>query len=311
MLPALVRLGALFALIALATSRLTLVVHELVGHGAVAEAVGGEVERVRLFWFAGGFVEMSLPADASGLDRYMVFLGGVGLELLAGAAAVLGAARLRPGSVARIGLGAFGAINLVHAGFYLTAGTHHGYGDGRILHAALGAARPVAVAVASLLLCAGAFLLARRLIAQVRRRLPGSRPASLAIIAGAIAMAGATHAALAFGELALREDRTYAAIMQTESSRQVDQAVAAHARQAPEVDPAELARLRQRLAEQHRQFPLRALLVLGLALSLLLGAASSPQPDTRLAPLRWRDLAGPGIACSAALALVMVLSAVL
>jgi uncharacterized protein (DUF2267 family) len=307
----LLRLGALFTLIALATSRLILIVHELVGHGAVAEAVGGDVTRVKMFWFAGGFVEMSLPDGTTWLDRYLVFLGGVGLELVAGVIAVLVARRLRAGSVARLAVFAFGAINLVHALFYLAAGTHHGYGDGRILHAELGGARPVAVAVLSALVCAAAFFLARALIVQVRRRLPGSRRAALATVAGAVLIAGAVHAALAFGELAVRRDRTYAAVMQTESGRQVDRAVAVAQVQRPEIDPAELERLRRALAEEHRQFPVRTLLLIAVALAILLGAASARDPDGAAEPLTWRDLTGPALACGGAVGLVMLLSAIL
>lgn len=307
----LLRLAGLFALIALATSRLTLIVHELVGHGAVAEAVGGDVTRVKMFWFAGGFVEMSLPDGTSRLDRYLVFLGGVGLELLAGALAILVARRLRAGSVARIAVFAFGALNLVHALFYLAAGTHHGYGDGRILHAELGGARPAAVAVLSALVCAAAFVLARALIVQVRQRLPGTRRVALVTVAGAVLIAGAVHAALAFGELALRRDRTYAAVMQTESGRHVDRAVAAAQREQPRIDPAELERLRRALAEKHRQFPVRTLLLIAVALAIILGAATARDPDRPAEPLAWRDLAGPAVTCGAAVALVVVLSAVL
>lgn len=305
------RLGALFALIALTTSRLTLVVHELVGHGVMAELVGGDAERVQLFWFAGGFVEMSLPDDVSRAGRYAVFLGGVILELIAGAIALLLASRLRRDSIARLAVLAFGAINLIHAGFYLAAGTHHGYGDGRILHATLGAGRPFLVAGIAIVLCTGAFVLARRLLALVWQRLPGPRWHALAAVAGAIAIAAAVHAALAFGELAVRRDRTYAAVMQTESSRAVEREVADRLREQPRIDPAELERLRRDLDARHRQLPVRTLLLIAVALSILAAAVTARPPAEPAAPLTTRALRAPTLACAGAVGLVIALSALL
>src|SRR5262249_8470985 len=54
-LAAVARLTGLLAGVSLATSRLGLLVHELVGHGGVAIALGGHVTDVTLFWFAGGW----------------------------------------------------------------------------------------------------------------------------------------------------------------------------------------------------------------------------------------------------------------
>jgi len=68
------RLAALLACVALATSRLGLIGHELVGHGGVALAAGATDLEVQLFWFAGGWIryqlaESSLAASLAGRRR--------------------------------------------------------------------------------------------------------------------------------------------------------------------------------------------------------------------------------------------------
>lgn len=50
------RLTALLVCAGLATSRIGLIVHELIGHGATTVAVGGTVTDVQLFYFSGGWI---------------------------------------------------------------------------------------------------------------------------------------------------------------------------------------------------------------------------------------------------------------
>src|SRR6185312_6887821 len=78
------RLGALLACVALATTRLGLLAHELVGHGGTAMAVGGKVTEVRLFWFAGGWIRYAgIPGVAASLA---VAMGGIAVETVCGTA---------------------------------------------------------------------------------------------------------------------------------------------------------------------------------------------------------------------------------
>src|SRR5689334_11036212 len=80
------RLACVLAGVGLVTTRLGLIAHELVGHGAAALAVGGTVEKVRLFWFAGGWIDYDLPRPAPLASRVFVSLGGIALELVVGLA---------------------------------------------------------------------------------------------------------------------------------------------------------------------------------------------------------------------------------
>ena len=110
-------LATVFALVALATSRITLVAHELVGHGLTVVALGADLATYRLFLFGGGWVSYRWPDGPPGeVGGMAVALGGIGLELFAGAAALVFALRSRR-PVARVGLLATATILLLHAGF--------------------------------------------------------------------------------------------------------------------------------------------------------------------------------------------------
>jgi hypothetical protein len=267
----------LFA-IALVTSRVMLVLHEWVGHGLTAVAVGGQITGHRLFFFGGGFVSYRRAEPFSLGESLLVSLGGIGVELLAGGLALL-ASRRATSVAARVALAAFALAVLVHAGFYLITGTHHVFGDGRALAKALGGARPVFVAVASGLLIGAGYALASRLtVALGPWLLASTRGSRLAWAAGAAGLATALHGGLMQLEQVLRtEDATYGRIMRP--------AVVAEA-----------------------PFPLREVLGVLLGVAMLLGAyratASPPGParDTPRAALR---VLGP--LAGAAMLLVVVL----
>jgi hypothetical protein len=183
------RLTGLLAGVSLATSRLGLVVHELVGHGLVAVLFGGQVIDVTLFWFAGGWVQTSYqPTRAAVLA---VMLGGIAVELIAGSALWLALAR-RDGLAVRA-VRAVGATLVVHALFYLAAGSYHGFGDGMVLYRELGDARlPFAIAFGAAA-CVAAFAGARLVMRSLLATLPAHRVVGLAI---AIALAGGLQVAL-------------------------------------------------------------------------------------------------------------------
>src|SRR5688572_21433628 len=73
---AVARLACILAGVGLATTRIGLVLHELLGHGAVAMACGGTVLDVRLFWFAGGWIRYDLPEPRSLTTMLVISLGG-------------------------------------------------------------------------------------------------------------------------------------------------------------------------------------------------------------------------------------------
>ncbi|MCW5809019.1 MAG: hypothetical protein KIT31_42090, partial [Deltaproteobacteria bacterium] len=147
------RLTGLLLTVGVATSRAGLLVHELLGHGAVALALGGSITNVKLFWFAGGWVRTSV--EPAPFAQHATLLGGIAVELVVGIALWIALAR-RTSLAARIAR-ALGATLAAHGFFYLAAGTFHGFGDGALLHRELGDARtPVALA-AGALSCAAAF----------------------------------------------------------------------------------------------------------------------------------------------------------
>ena len=79
------RLTVLVTCIALATTRLGLLAHELLGHGGTAVALGGTVDQVRLFWFAGGWIHYTLP-EPSLAAAVAIAMGGIAVELVCGLA---------------------------------------------------------------------------------------------------------------------------------------------------------------------------------------------------------------------------------
>jgi hypothetical protein len=306
-------LATVFLLVALATSRVALVGHELVGHGLVAVGFGADLVSYKLFLFGGGWVTYRWPSGPPGEGVSMaVAMGGIALEAVAGTVSLVVAARCR-GTVARIAWSAVATILLLHAGFYLAAGTHHGFGDGRAVQEALGAWRPLLVVPVSLAVVAGGFWLARRLAAEVASSVAGTPMARAGQIAAAAVLAAAAHGALTYGERLLTRDETYAHIMEHEDVRLVARDVgrfAIQVRQAQGRAPTaeEMAAARARFEAEHRVFPLAPLLGILLGLACLAGLWVAVRRDS--APPRdpaWRFAQWPAVVCAAAITLVAVL----
>jgi hypothetical protein len=289
------RLAVILFLVGLLTSRLSLIAHELVGHAAVAAVLGGDIADWHLFLFAGGYVDAERAEPWTRGEGLAISLGGIAVELVAGAALLLVARRLRRGSLRRFAVLAFGVIDLLHAGYYLSAGTFHGYGDGITLHRALGDHRPWLLAPGTVLLLGGALLAGRAALGALREWLaPVRARAQALIIAGGLAFAGASHAALTLAELRLARRQVYASTMQHESDRTADREVALfvtreRSRGAPP-PPAEVERLRSELREKHRRFPFAQVLAVALAACFAAGGAL----HRSRAAATGRELAAPG-----------------
>jgi len=308
-------LAAVFTLVALATSRISLIGHELVGHGLLAVGFGAELVGYRLFLFGGGWVSYRWPHGPPGAAQGMaISLGGIGLELVAGAAALALLTRCRR-PVLRVGLLASATILLLHAGFYLAAGTHHGFGDGRGLHHALGDWRPLLVVPVALAVVAGGFLLAARLAREVTGWVEGKPLARAGQIAVAAVLAAAVHGGLTWGERLLTRDDSYARIMEHQNVRLVARDLGRFAEQARKQrgrapTPEELAAVRAALEEKHRRFPLAPVLAVALGLACIAGlwrAATRPPPDPLAS--RWRLALVPALVCAASITLVAAIEA--
>jgi len=307
------RLAMLVLAVALATSRLGLVLHEMVGHGLPAVALGADLTGWHLYVFGGGWLGFERATAFTGAEPYLVYLGGILSELLA--AVVLALAARRCDGVARLAVGGAAWALALHAGWYLAAGAFHGFGDGWLLHRTLGGtARGVVVAATGAALVGGAFLAGRRLGGGLRALAPATTPRrQLAVAAGALGLALAGHAALTFAELRLRPDVTYGITMRTSGQRATEQELAvlidrAEHAGAP-LDQAQVRAARRDLARRHRQLPVGALLLGGMLVATVAGASRSRAAAQPEAPTT-RALATAGAVAAASIALVIVLAAV-
>ena len=267
------RLAGLLLAVALATSRLGLLAHELVGHGGTALAVGGQVTDVQLFWFAGGWIRYHFAAPPSTAALLAISMGGVAIEAIAG---VLLWTLVRGDGLGRRLIRGVGAALVVHATWYFATGAWHGYGDGQLLHHLLGSARyPVAI-FAGLITCGCAFAGARAIVGPLAGTQHAHRLAGLAIAA---ILAGGIHAGLAIAEIRIRGDVTYKEIMAPERERVVERDLekwAAYERaHGGEVTDAKRAQQQHQLEQLHRDFPFAWLLGICVAIALLVGARRS------------------------------------
>jgi len=277
------RLAGLLACVALATSRLGLIGHELVGHGGMALVLGGHIDQVQLFWFAGGWIRYHLTAPSQGATL-AIAMAGIGLEFVVGCVLWFAA---RGESLGRRLTRGTGAALVLHAGWYLATGAFHGFGDGLVLYRMLGDWRaPVAIA-AALVTCAAGFAGAREVLGALAGTLRGSAKARIAGTIVAAVLAAGAHAALTAGELWLRRDPTYAAVMQPERERVIARELAQwQAQQAEQGTPvtAEQKRVEQtRLASTHKTFPFIWLLAIATGIAILAGAwCAKPATETRI-----------------------------
>lgn len=266
------RLATLLAGVALATSRIGLIGHELVGHGGVALAAGARIVDLQLFWFAGGWIRYQLPEPT--LPAVLaIAMAGIALELVVGLGLWLA---VRGDTLGRRLVRGIGAALVVHATWYLATGAFHGFGDGLVLYRALGDARTAVAIGAGLATCAAAYLAAQRVLGALAATLQGTGRARLAGVIVAAVLAGGLHAGLAAGELALRRDPTYAATMAPERDRVIAKELAAwqreHAARGAAIDEAQRRAQRMRLAAKHQTFPFVWLLAFATVASVIAGA---------------------------------------
>jgi hypothetical protein len=268
------RLACVLAGVGLVTTRLGLIAHEFVGHGAAALAVGGSVEKVRLFWFAGGWIDYDLPRTTTLASRVFVALGGIALELVVGLALwfVFAKRASLAGKITR----ATGAAIAIHAAWYLAVGTYHGFGDGAIVRYAAGDKRYVIALVGGAIVLALAFVAARSILGVLAASVPGRVRVQIAGVLIATAVAGGVQAGLAIGEVRMRRDDVYGGIMRPERERVVAQELARWQREAA-IDEATRRAREAELAAKHRELPFAAILGV-LTLLAIVGGAWRARP---------------------------------
>jgi hypothetical protein len=281
------RLASILAGVGLATTRLGLIAHELVGHGGTAIAFGGEVERVQLFWFAGGWIDYDLPKPYSLTASLATSLGGIALELVVGLAVWLAFAR-RESLVGKLARATGGAI-VIHAMWYLAIGTYHGFGDGALLRWWAGDQRYVIAVVAGAVVLAFAFFTTRAIWGVLSATIPGGRRAQIAGVVLAAVVAGGVQIALATGELRVRRDDKYGAVMQPERERVVAREMKQWEREQKqrgvEIDAAARKAREAALAAKHRELPFGVILGVLTFVAICVGAwRTRPGKERELPP---------------------------
>ena len=294
---AVARLAALVLCAGLATSRIGLVVHELVGHGGAAIAVGGEVTQVHLFYFAGGWIRFHITDG-----QLLVALGGIIVETVAGA--VLWIAARRDTLGARI-VRAIGCTLVIHATWYLSTGTWHGYGDGIELHRMLGDAKWLVAIPAAVVTLGASYVGARTVIRALAATLPRARVIGTLL---ALVVAGGVQLGAALGEVALRRDAAYGAVMKPERERVIASELARwEQQQARPPSEAERAAAERELAARHQTFPFAIVLAILTILAIVAGAVRArPAPTGEVAN---RLLVRAAAVAAGSIALVIALDA--
>lgn len=299
---AVLRLAAWCLALSLVVSRAGLVGHELLGHGGAALAVGGTVTDLHLYTFAGGWIEYGGVRAWSPTALAVVSLAGVAIELFA-AAVLLGFGRRR------VALVAAGGALAVHALAYLAIGAADGLGDGAWLHQRLGDGRAAVALPATALAMLAAALLGRHLGAALLATLPPrGRGPRLALLAAALALAGAAHAALVIGELRLRPDPTYTRVMATARERAIDRDLAAWRAAAAargELDAAHERVAQRQIAERHQARRWGPIIAVAIAVVAALGLAGAR--TERHAPLPRTTVRRITIAAAIAVAMTVAI----
>ncbi len=299
------RLTVLVTCAGLATSRLGLLTHELVGHGGAAVAMGGTVTEVQLFWFAGGWIRFEATDG-----ELVIALGGIAVEWAVGLALWIGLARRTSlgGRIAR----AIGAALILHGAWYLGTGTWHGFGDGVKLHRELGDAKWMVAIPAAMVTVAAGYLAARWVLGALAATVPGGRRARIAGTAISLVLAGGLQLAAALGEVQLRRDTTYAQTMRREPDRLAARELAQWTEQQTRAGeaPSDQARaeMQRNLAQRHAQFPFAVVLAVLTVLAVGAGAMRSRAVDP--GPIATGLLTRCVLACGGSLAVVIAIDAV-
>lgn len=120
------RTGAIHGLLLWIVSRLSVGLHEVVGHALPGALLGLGVEGITVTWFGGGRVDFAGSIEGAG--AFVVSMGGIFVNVLLCAGA-LGARPWRRTGVAGAALAILAAVNAVSATHYAALGSFYGFGD--------------------------------------------------------------------------------------------------------------------------------------------------------------------------------------
>jgi hypothetical protein len=312
--PVFARLSAACALLALTFSRISLVLHEFVGHGGPAVLLGGTISDYRLYLFAGGRIHYHRAEPYSYFERLFISTGGIAVEMVVAAAAVWLARRCKRGSLLQVGLLAYATGNAVHAVYYLAVGIHYEIADGAMLHRMLGSGSARLAVVVPLVVVTGvvAFVGARAVFSRMLPQLAGIARPRL-VLAAAVVVALGTHAALTAASLRIEDDRTYAQLMRSKAERkaalEAARVRAEMVRRGQAIDRIRIARARQATLAREQPWPLRPVLFAIIALAAVAGGWRTREISPQPARWDWRSVAALAGITAISVALVWLLRA--
>jgi hypothetical protein len=311
---ALLRLVALSACLGLLWSRVTLVLHELVGHAMTASLFGAHITGYHLFVFAGGRVSYRFPDERPG-PRLVTSLGGIALELLVAALALALARRARRPAL-RFALASLAVIDGTHAAVYLARGTHYGYGDGALLAEALGPASRFVLVLGACGVSVACTAVLGREIGRLAAGWVGGTPRR---VVGSMLLAAlaslAAHGALVWVELRVFPDARYAAVMQDAATTRARDELArrlleARRRGEPMPSDEERRRMLEALARAKRPWPLDPPLALAVLTGVFVGLRrGAREGKSDAAPLSWRAVGLTALAMLGAMGVIFLLRA--
>ncbi len=308
------RLSLVFSIAGLLASRIGLLVHEFIGHGGMAYALGGKVPQWRLFYFGGGWIQYKRNPWYSTEQEIAIALAGCGSELIV--AALLWALSTRIEGVPRAMAQIVAMLLCAHSCVYLSTGIHYGYGDGLKLYGLLAPAiRHLIVVGLSLTMAFLAYALAKRALLLAALLELGSGMRRIALAGAAVLIATLVHGSLYYGErLVIDPDQSYEAMMQREVDRRAAKYAALLAKQERRAGQAWSARqeesAKQAYVEKHQPWPLRPVLILLGALASLLACWRFRRTESqKLIAWRLAAIRGPAIGLALTLLAIVVIDA--
>lgn len=308
------RLSLVFSIAGLLASRIGLLVHEFIGHGGMAYALGGSVPHWRLFLFGGGWIQYNRDPWYTEAQELCVILGGVASELLFASVVWAVSTRLSgfPKAMARIAA----MLLCAHVCVYISTGTHYGYGDGSKLHALLSPLlRNALVTSLSLMMALLAYALAKQALLLAALLEIGSGNRRIGLTALAVLVATIVHGGLYYGEqLIIDPDETYEATMLREVERRAasfEAMIAKQRRDTGELWTVQQGRqARAEFVRKHKPWPLRALLVLLGALASAVACWRFRRTESdKLIAWRVSVIRGPSIALALTMLAILFVDA--
>jgi hypothetical protein len=308
------RLSLVFSIAGLLASRIGLLVHEFIGHGGMAYALGGKVPEWRLFLFGGGWIRYNRNPWYSTGQEIAIALAGCGSELIFAALVWLVSTRVEgvPRAMARI----VAMLLCAHVCVYISTGTHYGYGDGTKLHELLSPLlRHVLVVGLSLVMAGLAYALAKQALLLAALLELGSGLRRIALATAAVMVATIVHGSLYYGERAIIDpDQTYEAMMQREVERRAATYAALLAKQERNAGQTwtvqQEVKAKEAYVEKHEPWPLRPLLVLLGALASALACWRFRRTESeKLIAWRMSVIRGPSIALALTFLAILIVDA--